>query len=759
MIPPNPSANGNGNGASPDPLRGALTPAMLHLDGFGNPIAAPTAPPNGIQLFALLKALRRRWFLGFSLALLLGACGALAAWLFLPPSKYVARTRLEVDARDPRILFENAFGHGDFPAFQRHQMAMVKTRLVLNSALNQPKVADLLIVRMELEPLDWLEREIKVDFSQSPNIMQISMTGEEPDQMVTLVNAVREAYLREVVNKELDRRHQHLQKLDDAYVRYQDNLEDRRRKLKAMAEQQGVSGTAMAALRQTLILQELGWNARKLGEIRSELLTLAAKRAGQQDEEKSLEKLQIPEAQIERALDEHPLVKQQADEVAKAEAAYNRVKSSFEKGAKALEKFVLAIDEAKAKMNQTRKEVRPTVEDLLRGAASRDVKTGVVETRNQITHLKRLEALIQQDVDTLTKESEKFKKQSAATLDIDFLEKEVAQVEDMLKKIGTQKEAMKFELPAPPRVRELEPGVASRNQDDKKRLLATLVAGLAGIGVALFGVAWREYRVRRIDTLDEVATGLGMRIVGAIPGMPTRNWRNWVTSTESRNHYWRRLLTESVDAARTMLLHSAGTESLKTVMISSAVGGEGKTSLASHLSASLARAGRKTLLIDGDIRKPSLHKLFEAAQAPGLAEYLRSEVDPAAAVQPTSVNGLYLISAGHGDARAIQFLARDRMRALLHALREEFDFILIDTSPVLPVADALLIAQHVDGVLFSILRDVSKFPKVYAAYQRLTSVGARILGAVVNGTRTESYGGSDYYYYYAGRVGATDASE
>jgi Mrp family chromosome partitioning ATPase len=93
----------------------------------------------------------------------------------------------------------------------------------------------------------------------------------------------------------------------------------------------------------------------------------------------------------------------------------------------------------------------------------------------------------------------------------------------------------------------------------------------------------------------------------------------------------------------------------------------------------------------------------------------------------------------------MQALARDGVRNIFDKLRGEYDFIVVDSHPVLPATDSLLIGQHVDAVIFALLRDVSQMPKVYAACQRLTSLGVCVLGAVVNGTQEESYSAGYQY--------------
>src|SRR5205823_7789267 len=203
---------------------------------------------------------------------------------------------------------------------------------------------------------------------------------------------------------------------------------------------------------------------------------------------------------------------------------------------------------------------------------------------------------------------------------------------------------------------------------------------------------------------------------------------------------------------RVMLLRAARSESMRVVMVTSAHSGEGKTSLSTHLAASLAQTGLRTLLIDGDLRNPIAHQVFGLDPAPGFCELLRDEARAEDVIRPTAVDRLWMIPAGRWTSRASRALAQDGVaRRILAGFREEFDFVIIDSSPVLPVVDPLLIGQLADGTILSVLRDVSRMPNVYAAHQRLTAGGVRVLGAVVNGVRGEAYGAA---YPYRQRVEA-----
>ena len=192
-------------------------------------------------------------------------------------------------------------------------------------------------------------------------------------------------------------------------------------------------------------------------------------------------------------------------------------------------------------------------------------------------------------------------------------------------------------------------------------------------------------------------------------------------------------------------------------MITSAVGGEGKTTLAAQLAGRCANAGLTTLLIDADLRRPSLGEILEVPEGPGLAEVLLGEADPEAAmVVIGNAGGFHLLPAGGGGHDPSRLLQGERLGQLLASLREAFDIVLIDAPPVLPVPDALLVGRWTDGAVVAVRHDSSRFPLVERAQKRLTSIGVPLLGAVVNGVRPaeSSYGAYDYYATTGGRGAA-----
>ena len=185
-------------------------------------------------------------------------------------------------------------------------------------------------------------------------------------------------------------------------------------------------------------------------------------------------------------------------------------------------------------------------------------------------------------------------------------------------------------------------------------------------------------------------------------------------------------------------MHDATSKQRQVVLVTSAMTLEGRTTVASQLAASLARAGRRTLLVDGDLRRPALHALFDVPLEDGLCEVLRAEANVADVIRPSHAEGLWLLTAGYCDVDSIQALATVQLKPVFEKLRSDYDFIVVDGPPILGLSDSLLFGQYCDGALLSVLRDHSEVPKIYQAAELLRGVGIRLLGAVVNGVSTSA---------------------
>jgi capsular exopolysaccharide synthesis family protein len=274
------------------------------------------------------------------------------------------------------------------------------------------------------------------------------------------------------------------------------------------------------------------------------------------------------------------------------------------------------------------------------------------------------------------------------------------------------------------------------------QLQLTLAGGISVFLLVLGTVSYCELRAHRIGGSDDVTQVLGMRVLGSLP-IVTAPRRRRLAGPEVRDQGT--LLVESTDNIRTMLLCDDNMRDMRMLMVTSAVSREGKTTLASHLASSIARTGMHTLLIDCDFRRPVIHRLFDLPSDVGLSEVLDGTATAAEAIHATAVPGLFILPAGRHSQHAVAALAQGRVAKLLEELRAQFQFIVIDSSPVLPVADGLVLGKLVDAVLLSVRPHVSQTPLVLTACERIASLGIRILGVVVNGAAVGSY---DYAHSY-----------
>ena len=212
------------------------------------------------------------------------------------------------------------------------------------------------------------------------------------------------------------------------------------------------------------------------------------------------------------------------------------------------------------------------------------------------------------------------------------------------------------------------------------------------------------------------------------------------------------VVAESYRNLRSALLLAKADEPPKTIMLTSATRSEGKSTTLVNTSIVFAQMGARVLIIDGDLRRPRCHKILKMPNEVGLAECLAGQIEPEKVLRPTQVDNLFVITSGSRPPNPAELLGSKSMRRTIHSLRDQFDYIFIDSSPVLPVSDALPLATMVDGVLLVV--DGQKTPRqlVRDARLRLSSTQIKMLGVLLNRVDVQegSYGSyyGHYYNYY-----------
>ncbi|SHJ73254.1 CpsD/CapB family tyrosine-protein kinase [Desulfofundulus thermosubterraneus] len=202
---------------------------------------------------------------------------------------------------------------------------------------------------------------------------------------------------------------------------------------------------------------------------------------------------------------------------------------------------------------------------------------------------------------------------------------------------------------------------------------------------------------------------------------------------------------EAYRVLRTNLGFAALDHPCRSILVTSAGPEDGKSTTAANLAVVLAQAGNKVILVDCDLRKPVLHKIFEVENHRGLTNCLLQNLDPAEVSKNGLVENLTLVTSGPIPPNPAELLGSGRVRALWPALLERFDYLIVDSPPVLAVTDASLLAAQVDGVILVVRAATTRVEIAREARDQLLKASARIIGVVLNQVKMPA---RDYHYYY-----------
>jgi capsular exopolysaccharide synthesis family protein len=322
---------------------------------------------------------------------------------------------------------------------------------------------------------------------------------------------------------------------------------------------------------------------------------------------------------------------------------------------------------------------------------------------------------------------------------------EIEQSEAVLKSLRAELDRIQIDVQSSKRrISSVHQADVPRVRSHKERTLATVFAGGGLFLCGTLFVSYRELRARKIHQTDEFARDLALKVLGTLPALPG-SILDAPADADAEDGYWVRMLAESVSYIRTRVLAHEHGKARQVFLIASAEAQEGKTMLAGHLAVSIAQSGRRTLLIDGDLRRPSIATLFDVPAAPGVGDVLSGTADVQAAIFPTVVDNLFVLPAGECSLGVIHKLGHAAVEALFRELRAEFDYIIVDSSPMTVVADSLQLSKHADGVVLCVRQHVSRSTAVLSACERLHALHRPLLGIVVNGVQVDKR--SDAYRY------------
>ena len=295
----------------------------------------------------------------------------------------------------------------------------------------------------------------------------------------------------------------------------------------------------------------------------------------------------------------------------------------------------------------------------------------------------------------------------------------------------------------------------------QRNISMALALGLAvAVGLALM-LEFLDTTIRRVEDVERTAN---RPVIGLVPAVKASRKRGESLMARRRaeravSHYSeihpKSSVSEAFRSLRTSLMFSTPEGMPKTLLVTSPGPGDGKTTNAINLATVMAQNGAKVLLIDADLRKPRLHRDFGIPMAPGLTNRIAgvSSKNSTSSIVATTVNGLFIMPAGNQAPNPAELLSSERMRKLVGLAARTFDHVIIDSAPILGLADALILSRMVDGVIMVTASGKTTKTSFRTSVRRMNQVHAPLLGVVLNRVDMESpdyaYYSSYYYNYYS----------
>ena len=698
---------------------------------------------------------RKHWRWMIPLGLLFSTLAAGIVLAFFRPI-YEARFRLEVDPSNYIVFNDNVVR--STPEFVDLQRAIMLSNSVLEKVVADKTVAMIPSIAASRDPVQTLRKEIKIVGSAGNRLMDVTFQDKDPKIASSLINILVDEYLRSRRSIEQVRTSNQERNVLAALSKAESEVE---------AVKQRVRDLSMQAVKSDTILGESdngkldttyldGIRMQRM-ELTSQLsilqLNLAELKSAYDRDLENQNKQQGATEQVtvaDEVLDKDIIVMASRQQLENARLQLKDLETNTTIGAKN-PVYIQAkrrVDNYEEEYKRLRESRRKELSD--RGAlASTDERRGrIAALGDEISQLRtKRDVLESQLKDYLVS----LKQSSATSVDLQFAEADLEEWNGIRATVHSRRIKLSTERDAIDDVRELERAVTPKLPVEEwpfKQL--GLVSGSCFLLPFLVGILL-ELRSRKVDDANQLETRSRLAVLGEISTIPVATTGKLTKKRQSHARELR-LFEESVDSLSTTLTLREDLRDCRVFTITSALSGEGKTSVSCQLVVSLARStASKVLLIDGDLRAPDVHHVFGRPMTAGLVGYLNGTSEWRNLVDRDWNESIHILTAGHLKGSPHRIMSNGRFERMIAEAREEYDFIVIDTPPVLPASEALLFARVADAVLMCALRDKSRIEQLVQAYQRLEASGAKVAGSVLSGVPVREYAG---YYgdYYASKV-------
>lgn len=688
---------------------------------------AAAGAPEGASL-DLVEVFRRRWKIALLVALICGATTNAVVWTKVKP-KYGATAMIRVSpiiagvVEDPRPM-------AHYSSFVNTQAHLLLSRQVLTRAIEDPTVSRLPRIQVAADPIANLGATLEVELVPRTQLIQVQMASLDQSEVAPIVNAVVGAYMELVASRDMEQD----RKIITSLERERETLMSKRRQMaEAIRKLAEEFGTTAVGERQHAMLEAIQRISTAL--VDAEVDGLVAQARLEQLQEGALLATSAEElaAGREAFVNSDAVVGSLAQQLAAAVAERQRYLAGNltpqHQLVRATEKRIEGLREALA---SERDRATGEYDRRMQGRRKELAAAALAETKRELArseHLKNLlaEALKQRDLESI--------RVGKKGLSIQTLQEELETVKQEYVRVTQRLRGLEIERQRPARVSLASAAATPAEPNVDKRKKYSVVAIMGSLFVA-FSIALLTDRFdARVRAISDVQGYRQLHVLGTVPRL-----KDLLDGRVSREEF-----AEAYRIIRTCLSSFADRSLPRSLVVTSANSGDGKTGLAVSLAASMAETGQRVLLIDGDIRKPDIGQSLRLSDCDRLSAALRAEQPLKELVISSAVSNLDVLPAVASNGQTAQLLTPQRVKRLLSEATRQYEMIIIDSPPVLLAADALVWGQAADGVICSVLAGRSNRAAVWSACDRLRQVDAKVLGTVVgNVSQSNMYYGSSY---------------
>lgn len=692
---------------------------------------APETSPS-----ELLVAVMRRWYVVLFTFLIVSGAGVSLVFFFMG-DKFETKGMIRVSPVDTPIMYETEGRLPPYDTFKNTQAALIKDDIVLNRAADELKSRNLIFFQDSPDILHTLKKmaaggSIEIEPDRKSEFIYIRMITDYPDQARQIVDAIIRGFMSVVASEEIKGDDVRLTALEKRKRVLEDQMEQQHMKIRQRAQE---FGTEELTSRQEMMLNTVATLQQELVAIsihRIMLETQAEMKEKQLTDQTSMEDL---ERQRQELVERDPIVRSLREDVTKYEELMRVGRSTMQENNPVLVRRMQMLEDLQRQLEKRRNEVAADIDSLLqkevRKSFSQDLQQVRAELAQTLIYEQRLrEKLEQTDAETIGLGRKQF--------EMDDYSEQLEQTKKVYNDVVRRIEELNIERYRQPRISVGSYATSLEATGKKRKMAAASMFG--GLSLGLLLAVLLDRLDKSLKTPSDMVKRVGVRIIGTTtcPGDVDKK----LLPQQLMDDY------QTICANLSFLGDANGN---KVIAVTSPGMADGKTTFSVNLAASFARSGLKTLLIDGDLRKPDVGGVLKlpAEHHRGLQNYLFGMHIEKAAWKVDAM-GLYVLAADHRNASdALEILSHSGMKQRIEVLRDHYDKIVIDTPPVLAFADALVWARLADGVVLTSFVDHTSKVEMREAVRRLNEVNVRILGTVVNNVKvSHSYRRYGYGYGY-----------